>query len=346
MSLGSALAWIAMLARLDYGLFRQGIFISTARRLQGMPQIRVYDCRQLLNPVAQQELLDLIIQVTGADWHQEGAIMRFLDGRLVLRHADHVMEKATAFMDEFARASGDAATRAKPPEEPAADRPTKAMQELRIRQERELYELRSRQQRKQEIAKALALDPPKDFEQFWAGYSELMRKGRLEEAGLFCLLTAGVDTVMNAEGEKVVTRDALLQLVKDTERMKTLYRRAGDRLVGSVAAIGGFKLRIERFEDDRLVGRAGDALIGLGINMLWPEQVLEPGLAAEEDPKERVYQKALYMFWYHPVKAKVLLTEAEEEGLDMLLYQKLLLRRLEEAAKERQPEDKAGKNGI
>jgi hypothetical protein len=119
--LGMALDWIMRLAGLEYELRDEVVFVSTREGLQAQTPIRVYDCRQLLNPAAQQELLDLIIQVTGADWHQEEAIIRFVDGRLVLRHNRAVMEKAEAFMDAFIRASdgpGDKPTaEARPPEE-------------------------------------------------------------------------------------------------------------------------------------------------------------------------------------------------------------------------------------
>jgi hypothetical protein len=340
MRLGTALDWILRFAKLGYVLRDEAIFITTMERLREMmPRVRVYDCRQHLDPKAQKELLNLIVQVTGDHWHPPPAAMRFLDGRLILLNEGNVISSAEALMDEFLRASGATTPRAETPEEPAAVRPTKAVQEIRTQEARELEELRTRRHRRLEVAKALALDPPKDFEQFWAGYSGFMKKGRFDEAGLFCLLTAGVDSVMNAGGEKVATRDLLRQLVKDAERMRTLHKRATDHLkkyVGRMVRIQGIPLKVTRVENGRLFGGQDGWEIAFGPDRFPLEEVLELGLIDEEDPKEKAYQSAIYAFFcFPPDRAKALLAEAAEQGLDTSIYQKLLPKRVEEAAKER-----------
>lgn len=111
MRLGAALSWILKLVRLDYVLRDEAAFISTEERLREPTRIRVYDCRQLLDEAAQEDLLHVIFQVTGADWHHERALMRFVDGRLILRNTKSVMEKVEEFMEEFVRASARPAAR-------------------------------------------------------------------------------------------------------------------------------------------------------------------------------------------------------------------------------------------
>jgi len=138
MRLGAALSWILKLVGLDHDLRNEAVFISTEDRLREPTRIRVYDCRRLLDEGAQEDLLHVILQVTAADWRHERAMMRFVDGRLILRNTRSIMEKVEEFMNEFLRASSKASGKRAAVREMPAKREARMLEEARERRLRDL----------------------------------------------------------------------------------------------------------------------------------------------------------------------------------------------------------------
>lgn len=111
--LSAALDWVLRLVNLSYVLTDEAIFISTPERLQELPSqrniqivYRAYDLREELKEESREVLLEVIRNSIAADWEAPEAILRFIDGRLIIRHRRIVVRMVEEMMDEFLRASG------------------------------------------------------------------------------------------------------------------------------------------------------------------------------------------------------------------------------------------------
>jgi hypothetical protein len=272
-----------------------------------------------------------------------------VDGRLVLRHNRLAMAKAAAFMDEFIRASEKAAAKAGKGKEPVLPEQAKATEELRAQERTAVEEHRARERMLAgKEQRELAVDAPRNFEHFRTGYLRFMNERRFDQAAQICALAARTKAVVNAEGEQAITEDELRRLTQDVRQMQELHERAGARLKEfqgqEVVLADGGEMRVLGVDDGRLIGLHDGAKVAVGMDRLRLDQVLKLGLGGEENPKVRAYQEALFAFHYYPPeKAKEALVEAAEQGLDVSFYQKLLPKRLEEAARKPEAEGKAEK---
>ncbi|MDA1138897.1 MAG: hypothetical protein O3B01_09970 [Planctomycetota bacterium] len=121
MKIYSAIDWILRIVNLSYAIADEAIFISTPERLQELPSqrnmqivYRAYDLREELKEESREVLLEVIRNSIAADWEAPEAILRFIDGRLIIRHRRIVVRMVEEMMDEFLRASG-----VEPPEKPS-----------------------------------------------------------------------------------------------------------------------------------------------------------------------------------------------------------------------------------
>ena len=105
MRIGAALEWILRLVNLNYDFKDEVIFIATRERLHEPVGTLVYDCRDILKEEAREELLDVIFGLVEEGWHDERAVLRFIDGRLIVRHRKNSLKVVEEFMDAFMKAS-------------------------------------------------------------------------------------------------------------------------------------------------------------------------------------------------------------------------------------------------
>jgi type II secretory pathway component GspD/PulD (secretin) len=107
MKFGPALDWIMRLVNLSYVLKDESVFITTAERLDNRFINRVFDSRDYISENTEAEFLELLQSLTpGAEWETGETMLRFIDGRLIIRNKKSVVDKLEGFVGKFIETSG------------------------------------------------------------------------------------------------------------------------------------------------------------------------------------------------------------------------------------------------
>ncbi|MDP6110603.1 MAG: hypothetical protein QGF00_03470 [Planctomycetota bacterium] len=87
--------------------------ITITSRDRQMPVLitRVFDCRKLIRPGTEMQLLQTIQALhPAAEWEKNGLLLRFIEGRLVVRNEQWLVREVDRFMNEFSSGSNQSKT--------------------------------------------------------------------------------------------------------------------------------------------------------------------------------------------------------------------------------------------
>ena len=359
MKLVSALDWILRLVNLTYTFSDEAIFISTPARIQSLPSVRnkqivfrVYDLREQLKEDGREVLLDVIRNSIAADWEAPEAILRFVDGRLMIRHRWIVVGMVEEMMDEFLRASG-----VEPPKKPSPKTGSVKAKVVprvcaRMRDELPLNGA-------VELERARNVLPNIDsLDSFWANYFGAVKRGSYPWAKRLCLVDGLKKTWPETEQSELNPGD-FDRLVREVDVMETILKRAenGFRMKRFIR-YRGLQGKLSRIENGLLHLRTDKVEIGVRIGQFEPGQIWRAVEAANRADQfhpagvdHRIYAVPGFTFtdgarvmnlrdmtlfqisFGSPEKALALIEKSKEAKLDFEIYRPFLKRRL--AAMER-----------
>ncbi|MDP6110602.1 MAG: STN domain-containing protein [Planctomycetota bacterium] len=113
----AALEWILRLTNLTYDYRHGALFIASPDRFEPTTVTRAYDCRGILTTGAEQALFEAVKDlIPKADWEINGTLLRFVDGRLVVRNKPPFIAPVDEFITEFIAASAKGSDEKQTPE--------------------------------------------------------------------------------------------------------------------------------------------------------------------------------------------------------------------------------------
>jgi hypothetical protein len=107
MKLKAAIEWVLRLVSRSNSFRNGALFISTQDRIGSRVVNRVFDCRDILSVEAETDFLETLQSMTpGAEWETGETMLRFIDGRIIIRNKKSVVDKLEGFVGKFIETSG------------------------------------------------------------------------------------------------------------------------------------------------------------------------------------------------------------------------------------------------
>ncbi|MDP6503283.1 MAG: hypothetical protein QF886_06690, partial [Planctomycetota bacterium] len=356
MKLLSALEWILRLVNLTYTFRDEAIFISTPERIQSLPSVRnkqivfrVYDLREQLKEDGREVLLEVIRNSIAADWEAPEAILRFVDGRLMIRHRWIVVGTVEEMMDEFLRASGVEQPKKKSPKTGCSAKAevfprvgVRMIDELPLNGAVELERARN------------VLPNIDSLDSFWANYFGAVKRGSYAWAKRLCLVDGLKKAWPEAEQNELSQGD-FDRLVSEVDVMATILKKAENGFrMKRIIKYRGLQGKLSRIENGLLHLRTGNKVeIGVRIGQIEPEQIWRAVEAANRADQfhpagddHRIYavtgftftdgaramdlrdMTLFQIFFGPPEKALALIDKSKEAKLDFEIYRPHLKRRI------------------